>query len=129
MLDRVRNFLEKRRISKDIETTFIKTFQLLLAADRRDEQLRKRFDAVAALASCVGALRDTYPRAIVEEESMAMAFVQANVDRPNTEVDAMLEAILRLIRDCPNDKNDQVGVVTWLVAPRLAQRARDAGLV
>ena len=127
MFDSIRTFLGRRRVAKDLEATFLKTFQLLLAADRQQDYLRKRFDTVAALASCVGALRDTYPGS-VEDECMAMAFVQANVEAPNSEVDAMLRAILSLVRDCPSAANDRVGVVTWLVAPRLAQRARDAGM-
>lgn len=127
MFDAVRNFLGKRRIAKDLEVTFLKTFDLLMAANRQQDYLRKRYDTVAALASCLGALRDTYPGAIVEEGCAAMSLVEANVKSADSEVGAILEAILGLVRDCPNNAADRIGVVSWLVAPRMAQRARDAG--
>ena len=120
--------LAKRRVTKDLETVFSRTFDRLSAAGRKKETLEQRFDVAAALASCMGALRDTYPGAIVEDESMALAFLEANATGRSADTDALLLGVLQLVRECPRNLNDQVGVVTWLIAPKAAQRARNQGL-
>ena len=121
--------LAKRRVAKDLEITLSRTFDRLSAASRKEELLEKRFDVSAALASCMGAIRDTYPGAIVEEESMAIAYLEANAIGQSDDIDPLLEAIMQLVRECPQTLNDRTGVVAWLIAPKMAQRMRDQGLV
>lgn len=129
MLKFISEVLARRRFTKDLETTFVRTFDRLLAASRKEELIERLTEVAIALGSCMGALRDVYPGAIVEDESLALAFLEANAGGPLDDRDALLEAILQLVRECPRTLNDQMGVVSWLIAPKAAQRARDQGLI
>ncbi|MBH1974029.1 MAG: hypothetical protein I8H94_03030 [Rhodobacteraceae bacterium] len=129
MLNRVFGYFAKKRVAADVEKTLQITFSRLLFADKADTQLKRRFDASAAIASCLGALRDRYPGKIVEPESIGLAFLDANAGKKYDDADALLEAILNLVRDCPKRINDQAGVVIYIIAPVMAQRMRKLGLV
>jgi hypothetical protein len=128
VFERIRTFFAKRRVVLDLEIVLSKTFERLLAASRYEDSLKQRFDVSAALASCMGALRDTYPGAIVEDDSMALAFLQANATG-SADADPLLHAIFEMVRSCPRTVNDQVDVVTWLIAPIAAQHARKQGAI
>ncbi len=119
------NYLRRKQVAKDIQRTLLSTFARLAGASKTDNTLERRYLVVAALAACRGALLDTYRNVLPDEENIAMALVEANAVYKHKDADALSDAILSIVRDCPNDKDEQMSSVLWMISPTLGHKARN----
>ena len=118
-------YLKRRRVAKDIQKTLLTTFVRLAEASKKNNALERRYLVVAALAACRGALLGAYRNVLPDEENIAMALVEANAVHKHKDADALSDAILNIVRDCPNDKDEQISSVLWMISPTLGHKARN----
>lgn len=114
-------FLRRRRDLKnsvaDIDDTFLRTFAYLSKAANDPEKLTQRMAVVTALAATMGAIRDVYPGAPIEEENLATALIEANAARNYADADALVGAVVRLVRRCPDRREARIDTILLILAP------------
>lgn len=111
---------------EDIEQTMLRAFDLLSDASEDPELLTRRFKAIAALASLMGALRDAYPGLLIEEQSLARGLIEANAAYRYEFADMFLNAIMDGVRDCPAERQARINSVLYTIAPKGAMKAAKA---
>lgn len=77
---------------------------------------------VAALAAMTGALRDTYPNLPVEEENISFALIDANAAGQQIDADGLADAIIDLVKRCPDQRNEKIDTMMWMIAPKIMER-------
>jgi len=114
-------FLRRRRDLKnavaDIDDTFLRTFAYLSKAANDPEKLTQRMAVVTALAATMGAIRDVYPGAHIEEENLATALIEAEAARNYADADALVGAVVRLVRRCPDRREARIDTILLILAP------------
>jgi hypothetical protein len=117
----------KASATSDIEETYLRTFGDLMKASRDPEILTKRMSVVIALSSTMGAMRDLYPE-LVEDESIAIALIEANAARDYEGADELCEAILSFADSQKQHRTNRIYAVCWMIAPKRAKKVREAGM-
>ena len=114
-------FLRRRRDLKnavaDIDDTFLRTFAYLSKAANDPEKLTQRMAVVTALAATMGAIRDVYPGVPIEEENLATALIEAEAARNYADADALVGAVVRLVRRCPDRREARIDTILLILAP------------
>lgn len=108
--------IQVRRALNDIEITVLGTFSQLEAASQNPMQIMRQFEMGAALAALIGALRDVYPNIPIENQSLAVALIEANHEKRINESEILCDTISSLINNCPDDK--KLDTVFYIIAPK-----------
>lgn len=117
-------FLRRRKSPKaaavaDIEEVFLSCFQDIREAAKEQFPLQQRFKIVVSFAATIGAMRERYPNFPIEQDSMAVALVQANAEGHDADVEGLIRAAIDMVKRCPDRRSARIETVTWMIAPSL----------
>lgn len=107
---------------EDIELTMLKTFQRIQDHSANTDNLRRTANIAAALAAMTGAIRDTYPNFPIEKENIVFAFIEANANGPQADLDGLADAITNLVKRCPNQRKAKIDTMMYMIAPKMMKR-------
>ena len=119
--------LEKRRLRKvmvDIENTMLATFENLKNSARSSISPAREFEMGGNLAALIGGLRNAYPNIPIEENSIAMALIEANSPYNMTDSIALSDAISKLVLECPDSRGEKIDTTFFMIAPESARLAK-----
>ncbi|WP_299654136.1 hypothetical protein [uncultured Jannaschia sp.] len=103
----------------DIEQAMLKSFDRIEQAIADPEPLSRNMNVFAAIAAMTGAIRDTYPGVLIEDENIAFALADAHKSGRPADIDGLTGAIAGLVRRCPDRRSAKIDTMTWIIAPKL----------
>lgn len=117
---------------EDLYAVMSGIYRSLLRADKLDG-MERYFAVATAFGASIRAIHEAFPNVTIESDGPAMTVLSAGADNPDWEkVHSDVEFSIQQARDCPEDPDAIMIVVSSLLAPqnienRFAKARQEAG--